>query len=413
MSDAHVQVYGWINGGGNISTNNVKPGGNVPAGYDYTPNTVQLDQAVVYIERLPDTVQLDHIDWGFRFSALYGENYRYTTAYGLFSYQLLNHNLVYGFDFPMVYGDIYFPVFQGMNVRVGRFISIPDIEAQLAPNNYTYVHSLTYTFDNYTNTGIQVTTPLTKNWIIQTGVTVGSDTMPWNIGQRMTNLLPGNPLYPGTTFPKDPGALPSATLGVRWTSDDGRDDLNLVADAINDGRWGYNNLQWFGATYYHKFNDYWHLAFETYNLHQNNVPNANNPVAAGIVAGGGTPFSPQIIPFNAPNLAHCNSATVLTCTASAQSFLTYLNYSPNKLNNFSLRLEWYDDMEGQRTGTKSRYVDVAGSWQHWLSPQIEVRPEIAYYKSLDAPAFNGNFNAGIAPNRSYAVIGAADLIIHF
>jgi hypothetical protein len=237
--------------------------------------------------------------------------------------------------------------------------------------------------------------------------------MPWNIGQNMTNLMPGNALYSGATFPKDPGAVPSVTLGVRWTSDDGRDDLNVVADAINAGQWGYNNLQWIGATYYHKLSDYWHLAFETYNLHENGVPNANNPVAAAIVAGGGTPFSPQIIPFNAPGIAQCNSAAVLTCTASVQTFLTYLNYSPNKLNNFSMRLEYYDDMEGQRTGIKTRYLDVAGSWQHWLSPQIEVRPEIAYYKSLDAAAFNGNANAGIAPNRSYAVVGAADLIIHF
>ena len=413
MSDAHVQVYGWVNAGGNISTNSVKPAGNAPAAYDYTPNTVQLDQAVVYIERLADTVQLDHIDWGFRISTLFGENYRYTTAYGLLSEQLLNHNLVYGIDFPMVYTDIYFPVFQGMDVRIGRFISIPDIEAQLAPNNYTYVHSLTYTFDNYTNTGIEVTTALTKNWIVQTGVTVGSDTMPWNIGQNLTNQMPGNALYPGTTFPKDPGAVPSVTLGVRWTSDDGRDDLNLVADAINGGQWGYNNLQWIGGTYYHKLSDYWHIAFETYNLHENNVPNANNPVAAAIVAGGGTPFSPQFIPFNAPNIAQCNNAAVLTCQASVQTFLTYVNYSPNKLNNFSMRLEYYDDMEGQRTGVKSRYLDVAGSWQHWLSPQIEMRPEIAYYKSLDAPAFNGNFAAGILPNKSYAVVGAADIIIHF
>jgi hypothetical protein len=182
MSDAHIQIYGWVNGGGNISTNTTKPGGNVPAAYDYTPNTFQLDQAVVYVERLPDTVQLDHIDWGFRFSALYGVDYRYTTSYGVASYQFLNHNLVNGYDFPMVYGDIYFPVVQGMNVRVGRFISIPDIEAQLAPNNYTYTHSLTYSFDNYTNTGVQVTTALTKNWIIQTGVSVGSDTALWNAG---------------------------------------------------------------------------------------------------------------------------------------------------------------------------------------------------------------------------------------
>jgi hypothetical protein len=413
MSDTHIQVYGWVEGGGNISSNKVKPGGNVPAAYDYTPNTIQLDQAVIYVERLADTVQNDHIDWGFRFSALYGVDYRYTTAYGLASYQLLNHNLVNGYDFPMVYADIYFPVMQGMDVRIGRFISIPDIEAQLAPNNYTYVHSMTYTFDNYTNTGIEVTTALTKNWILQLGVTVGSDTMPWNIGQTVTNLLPGNPLYPGATIPKDPGAVPSATLGIRWTSDDGRDDLNVVGDALNGGQWGYNNLQWIGATYYHKINDYWHIAFETWNIHENNVPNVSNPAVAAIIAGGGTPFGPNIMPFNAVNPAQCGNTTALACRADEQSFLLYVNYSPNKLNNFSIRTEWFDDHNGQRTGIATRYADVAFSWQHWFSPQIEVRPEIAYYKSLDAPAFNGNANAGIAPNRDYALIGAADLIVHF
>jgi hypothetical protein len=77
MSDAHVQVYGWVNPGSNISTNSVTPGGNFPAAYAYSPNTATLDQAVVYMERVPDTVQTDHIDWGFRFSGIYGENYRY------------------------------------------------------------------------------------------------------------------------------------------------------------------------------------------------------------------------------------------------------------------------------------------------------------------------------------------------
>ena len=55
LNDAHIQIYGWLNGGGNISTNTVKPGGNWPAAYMYTPNTFQLDQAVLYVERLPDT----------------------------------------------------------------------------------------------------------------------------------------------------------------------------------------------------------------------------------------------------------------------------------------------------------------------------------------------------------------------
>jgi hypothetical protein len=412
MNAAHVQVYGWIEPGANISTNSVKPGGNAPVGYDYTPNTIQLDQSVVYIERLPDTVQNDHFDWGFRFSAIYGVDYRYTTAYGLFSYQLLNHNLVNGYDFPMEYVDLYFPVVQGFNVRIGRFISIPDIEAQLAPNNYTYVHSLTYTYDNFTNTGILGSLAVTKNWIVQLGITVGTETMPWNIGARITNPFP-NPLYPGTTMLKDPGAQPSATAAVRWTSDSGHDTFYLVANSINSGVWGYNNLQWLGGTYYHKFDDYWHIAFETWNIHEYRVPNLNNPTAATAIANGGTPFSPQIMPFNAPNAAQCSNPTVLTCTADQQSFLLYVNYSPNKLNNFTLRTEFFMDPEGQRTGVVTNYVDAALGWQHWFSPQIEVRPEIGYYRSLKANAFNGDANAGIAPTKNWAVIAASDLIFHF
>ena len=55
---------------------------------------------------------------------------------------------------PMAYGEVFVPqVMEGLLIRFGRYISIPDIEAQLAPNNYMYTHSMTYTFDNYTNTG--------------------------------------------------------------------------------------------------------------------------------------------------------------------------------------------------------------------------------------------------------------------
>src|SRR5215831_4000468 len=38
LNDNNLQIYGWINGGGNISTKMVKPGGNWPAAYDFTPN---------------------------------------------------------------------------------------------------------------------------------------------------------------------------------------------------------------------------------------------------------------------------------------------------------------------------------------------------------------------------------------
>jgi hypothetical protein len=85
LNSNNLQMYGWVNVGGNVSTSSTKPGGNAPAAYLYTPNTVQLDQAVLYLERLPDTVQTDHVDWGMRLSAIYGVDYRYTTAYGFAS----------------------------------------------------------------------------------------------------------------------------------------------------------------------------------------------------------------------------------------------------------------------------------------------------------------------------------------
>ncbi|WP_274036448.1 hypothetical protein, partial [Escherichia coli] len=86
-----------------------------------------------------------------------------------------------------------------------------------------------------------------------------------------------------------------------------------------------------------------------------------------------------------------------------------LNYQPAPRDNVSLRGEYFDDQQGQRTGVKTRYVEVALGLQHWLSPQIELRPEVAYYEALDAPAFNGNANLGIAPNkrRSFVLSGDA------
>ena len=409
LQDAHIQIYGWVNGGVNFSTNSVQPGGNNPVGYVYTPNTVQLDQAVLYIERVPDTVQKDHIDWGFRLSALYGENYRYTNSYGLESWQFNGNNNVYGYDFPMVYGELYIPyVAEGLLFRFGRYISIPDIEAQLAPNNYTYTHSLTYTYDNYTNTGLMTTLAVTKNVTLQFGIDFGTETPIWNHGVTIANPMP-NPLYPGTTMLKDPGnQFPSFSACIRLTSDSGNDSFYPCIDGINDGAWGYNNLQWKGFTYYHKFNDYWHLSFEAYWISENGVPNLQNPNAQAIFAGGGTPFSPQYVAFNPPNQAFCPDANALSCTANAYGVLAYLNYSPDRLNNFTFRPEFYSDPNGWRTGTgvPTNYLEFTLGWQHWFSPQIQIRPEISYWHADGGTPFNGG-------TKSDMFMFAMDATIHF
>jgi len=413
MQDSHIQVYGWVNAGFNVSTNSQKPGGNAPMAYMYTPNTAEFDQAVIYAERVPDTVQTDHVDWGFRLSGLYGENYRYTTAYGIASNQLLNKNDVNGYDFPMVYGELYIPnVAEGLVLRLGRYISIPDIEAQLAPNNYMYSHSMTYSFDNYTNEGLVGSLAVTKQLILQLGVVSGTESAFWNAFKTETNPAP-NVLYPGQHFKKDPGNQPSLVACARYTWNNGDDNIYPCMDGINDGNWGYNNLQWYGMTYYHKFSDKWHISYEIYDMHQRNVPNANNLTTQGILAAGGTPFSSTFMPFNAPNVAHCNSGD-LTCNATAIGTVAYINYQFSPLDNISFRPELYDDMDGQRTGVVARYVNFGIGWQHWLSPQIEFRPEIDYDHTLnDVSAFNGYGTRGVSPDRTYTVLSAADVIVHF
>jgi hypothetical protein len=328
---------------------------------------------------------------------------------------LLARNNVYGYDFPNLYGEVYIPfVADGLLLRFGRYFSLPDIESPTAPSNYMYSHSMLNTFDNYTHNGIQATLALNQNWFLQLGVEMGTDTSIWNYRATVPNPFP-NPVFPGTTMLKDPGAQPSVSACVRFQTDRADDNVYVCANGINNGTWGYNNLQAYGLTWYHKFNDRLHFAWETYTYSQKNVLNAADP--AGIIANGGYPFTPANgIRFNAPNFAQCSDPNVLTCTARVLASVMYWNYKAGPLDNVTLRLEYYDDEQGQRTGTRTRYSDIGLGWQHWFSPQVEIRPEISYYRSWNAPAFNGNFNATpvpIPPSKSYMWMATADLIWHY
>jgi hypothetical protein len=395
LEDAHVQIYGWVNVGANATTAHGF-NGNAPVAYANTPGTVELDQAVVYFERLPDEVQKDHFDWGFRLAPIYGENYRYTTALGFFSNQLVYQNHFNGFDMPMAYVDFYLPWFaQGVNVRVGRYISMPDIEAQLAPNNYMYTHSITYAVDNYTNTGIAVSTKLTKNWLVQVALSSGTETFPWNAKQTTIAGGPGLPTYVG---PRDPGAQPTGSACLQYETDKAWDNVYLCANGINNGEWGYNNLQWYGGTWYHKFSDVFHVSIESYYEYEKGVVSTTNPNGYA-----GTPFFGMV---NPPDRAVCSNPNAPSCTANEYGVLAYWNYRIGTFDNLSLRTEYYDDINGQRTGFATRYVDIGLGWQHWFGPQIEIRPEVTYYRSIDQAAFSGG-------TQNNLLFVGGDVIWHF
>jgi|HubBroStandDraft_6_1064221.scaffolds.fasta_scaffold94598_2 hypothetical protein len=363
LKKANIQIYGWANAGFNFSTSNQSQGGkyaNSPAAYNQIPNSFQLDQLTMYVERTPDTIQTDHFDWGFRFTALYGLDYRFTTADGYFSQQLLHKKPdgtlgnQYGADPVMFYLDFYFPhVAKGMILRLGRYISLPDIEAQLAPNNYTYTHSLTYTYDCYTQTGANATIKFSNFFTFQAGISPGCDTAAWK-----------------------PSAQWTGNLCEQFTFREGQDDIYFCENSINGGKYAYNNLAAYYATWYHKFNSKWHTASESWYQYESKTPNIFNPAAANMI----------ILNTNG---AWCKSVSQLTCFAPEWTVLNYTNRQLKSHDFISFRNEFFDDLRGQRTGVKGRYIESGISWNHWIGSTIVFRPEVRWEHNFDNVAYDG------------------------
>ena len=371
QNKSRVKIYGWLNGGFDVSTSNKGIGANSPAAYYYSPNRVIPDQQVLYIERLPDTVQTAHFDWGFRLAQLYGQDYRYTTSKGVFSQQLLARNHEYGYDPVMYYVDLYFPhVAQGMNVRIGRYISLPDIEAQLAPNNYTYSHSLLYTVDPYTQTGIVASFKLSDHWLLQTGLSDGNDVALWT-----------------------PDAKPTGTACVDYTWSKGGDALYTCANAVNSGKYKYNNLQSYYETWYHKINARFHTDTETWYMYERGVPNIAGNVAKPVPTELGA------------NGAYCSYGEQ-RCFAPEFAITNYVEYEKDKKNYFSIRNEFVDDLKGQRTGYKTKYSEHLISYGHWIGSTVLFRPEIRLEHSYDLAAYD------LGTKKTQFIV-AGDITYHF
>jgi hypothetical protein len=344
-----IQFYGWINFSGNISTSDAggkTQNGNFPLIYDLRPNRMELNQIVLYIERLPNEAQTDHIDWGFRVSFLYGLDYRFTTSRGFISDQLLKHNSYSGFDMPMIYFDLYIPyIFQGMNIRIGRIISEPDIEAQLAPNNLMASHSLLYGFDNYCQEGIFTTTKINDQWTIQAGISNGTDVAIWQ---------------------DDPGNQPTGTVMVQWTSPNQMDSIYVGDNAFNNGEFGYNNLQQIVGTWTHKFNDKIYTATEAWYMYMNDAK--SHPTKDVPFQGGSFPVRDGYAP--------------------EWAVLNYTMFRISRNAFFTVRNEYMNDKVGSRTGFATQYSEHSIGLTWWPDKIITIRPELRFDHSYDTRAYN-------------------------
>jgi hypothetical protein len=365
--DSKVQLYGWVNFSGNISTShpsNKSENGNFPLVYDIRPNRMELNQFVLYLERLPNEAQTDHIDWGFRIAALYGLDYRFTFSRGWFSDQLLKHNSYYGFDTPMVYFDLYIPyIFQGMNITIGRIISEPDIEAQLAPNNLMATHSLLYGFDDYCHEGIFTTTKINAQWTLQLGIDGGTDVAIWQ---------------------DDPGRQVTGDVMIQWIAPNQMDSIYAGANSFNNGKFGYNNLQQYVGTWTHKFNDKIYTATEAWYMYMNDA--IDHPT--------------KEVPFQS------GSFPVRNGYAPEWAVLNYTMFRLSGNAFFTVRNEYMNDKVGSRTGFATQYSEHAIGITYWPDKLITIRPELRFDHSYDVPAYN-------LGTRKNQFAFTTDVIFHF
>ncbi|MBX9724476.1 MAG: porin, partial [Candidatus Obscuribacterales bacterium] len=418
-----IKIYGWANPGIDHSSSRYS---NIPNSYAIVPNRLELDQLILRTERVPDSVQTEHCDWGFRSSILYGIDYRFTTAQGWYpaTKQLLQHNALYGFDPVELYGMFYVPkVAQGLMLKFGRYISPPDIEAQLAPDNFMWTHSQMFTVDCYTQTGLLATIKLNDNWAVTGGVHAGNDIAPW-----------------------DKAAIPSGELFVRWVSKTNNDSIYAGCDSINNGRFrgaravlsqqqmiqsintqiqqgvengatGYtnfdgstyqynnlkppahDNLQQFNATWTHRFNKKGTIATftECYFLYQ------YNSLTGGTVNNG-----PARTYY-----ALTGPGTYINGIAPAVGVVNYTAFKVTDKDYICIRpVDYLMDYKGQRTGFATAYSSWTLNWTHRFNNLLQIRPEIRYDRALNT--HNGSV---IKPydngNRRFQFTFGLDLIARF
>ena len=127
---------------------------------------------------------------------------------------------------------------------------------------------------------------------------------------------------------------------------------------------GHNNFNMIDLVFTHRFNSRFTYALESSYGEQSNVP-ANVP--GGIVRPGA-----------AVGTAHWVSA------------VNYFRYTITPSLGGIVRVELFDDIDGQRTGFPGLYTLITGGVQLRPARAILIRPEVRYIENDESRAFSGH-----------------------
>ncbi|MFO0687429.1 MAG: outer membrane beta-barrel protein [Myxococcota bacterium] len=307
----------------------------LPMGFNYLANDFLLQQNWLRIDRAIDP-ESNLPSFGYRFDTILpGSDYRFTQARGLWDAQSGR----YGIDPVQFYGEAYFPgVGQGASMKLGRFFAPYGVESIAAPDTPLASRSYTFIYNPFTQTGLLGALKLNDRWSIKSGITTGNDVF------------------------IDPASSPYFVGGVVWTSDDGDTSIDFTT-ILGSGRFNagenFHNPQIFDVVLTRRLTERTTWKLDALYGFTNDVPGIDFANWYGIV--------------------------------------NYLIHDWTDQLATTLRLEFFDDCQGQRTGTSGLYTAITAGQAYKLKPWLWLRPEVRLDHSNHRP-FDGKstlFTAGL------------------
>lgn len=332
LDAGRLQVTGWLSASATASTASDV---NLPLGFNYRADALLANQQWLRVERQVVTSGTEKPTWGFRSDTLFGSDYRFTLARGVFDRQLTNENGApqsYGIDPVQWYLEAYFPtVGRGLDIKAGRFFAIYGNEVIDAPGNALHSHAYTFIYNPFTHTGLLATLKVTDALTVSAAVVTGDD----------------------VAF--DSAGEPTFTGNVKYTFNGGR--TSVLAGAIFgsgefDIEQGFNNLNIVDVLITHQINTRTTYAAEGLVGYQTGVPDLGNTTWQGLIQYLTVQLSPRW------------SATT--------------------------RLEFFHDADGQRTGFKGLYTALTAGLKFQPNKHLTVRPELRYDHNDRSRPFEGD-----------------------
>lgn len=321
LRGSRIEFGGWIDAGATFNPRQ-RDGFNGPVIFNDQANKFQLNQLNVFMRR-PVVSTGDAWDFGGRFDFMFGTDAIFTQAFGVPTFDVntgeplkrsnwdldlcCSSTRTYGIALPQTYLEVYAPIGNGLNVKLGHFYTPTGFETVPAPDNFFYSRAYTLNVgEPFTHTGLLANYNLSENWSIMGGAITGSAMGGWDGG-----------------WDKELGNW-GGIAGFTWTSDNRNTILHLSGtysetSTRSSEPWGFYNI-----VFQHRITPRTLLVLHHVYGH-----------AGGVLLN---------------NLKFTN----VVKDAEWYSFITHLYYDLTSDLSVGVRGEWYRDVDGFRNPSPVR-----------------------------------------------------------